>query len=243
MKALIWILLMSMTANAQTVVGEISRTGMIQKAVGVPSRTFTESHLESLCRTELRRRPRPNFISLHMYGANGAAPLPQPAHGRTYGYWRSIYDQARRSNEIAEMIAIGDNAVLRMRDANGNVTRRVLAGRDPLQIEVQGVHFEIVYFTFSVPKPYIFQSASIYVRTAAPLERVPSRELLSSLRPVFPDLGVSVHIRNDAWFINEPGYPFFNPFVEEQIPPSPENWKTPTLRCGYWTGSPSCFLE
>lgn len=244
MRVLCWIFLVAIAAKAETVLGELNRAGMREKSIKVDPGSFTENNVVRLCRVELRRKPRANVTILHVYGERGAAPLPQPVHGHTYEYWRGFYDsQSQLPNEIAEMVAIGKNAVLRMRDASGRVTRRVLAGRDPLLIGLQGTRFEIVHLAFSPARPYIFQRASVYVRTAEPLETAPGLELLGILRPVFPDLEVSVYIRNDAWFIHEAGYPFFNPLVEDEIPPSPDEYRTPTLRCGHWTGAPACFAR
>jgi hypothetical protein len=243
MKLCFIVLALGTLAKSDTILGELSRTGMREKSVEVDQGRFTINHVERLCRAELRRKPRVKVTILRIFGKTGGAPLPQPLHGRTYEYWRNIYDQTPRSNEIAEMIAIGSNSVLRMRHATGQVERRVLTGTDPLQIGMHGSHFEILYLTFTTARAYVLQAVSVYVTTTATLGTPVGLELLKILTPLFPDLEVSVNIRNDSWFINEPGYPFLNPFIEEKNPPSSRERKTPTLSCGYWTGSPSCILQ
>ncbi len=55
------------------------------------------------------------------------------------------------------MILIGDSAVLRMRDASGKVTRKVLTTKDPLIIPVENDQLEIVYIAFSPPGLYVQQ--------------------------------------------------------------------------------------
>jgi hypothetical protein len=231
--------------QADTVLGEVTRAGVSQKGVRVTSGSFREGYVVRLAQAELAKKSHPNFVRVDIYGDKGGAPLPKPPGDLTYGYWRRLYEAQRGlQNELAEMISIGTNAVLRMRDAGGKVSRRVLAGRDPLQLEVQGDRLEIVYFGFSAPGPYILQCVDVYIRTDASLRTEVGLELLGALRPIFPDLEVSVSLRNDAWFILEPSYPFYNPLIEDQQPPTEEEYrKNRTLRCGYWTGSASCRLR
>lgn len=242
MKLMVGILMLVAAANADTLLGELSRDGMRRKYIKTAGGSFTVSHVERLCRAELKRKPKPNFIMLHVYGETGGDPLPQPAHGRTYDYWRGIYDQTPKVNEIAEMIAIGSNAVVRMREASGRVVRRVLSGQDPLQIDVRGEQYEILHIGFTNPSPYILQRADVFIQTGAFLQKEMGLELLRILKPVFADIEVSVYIRNDPWFINASNYPFFNPLIGDRTPPSQEEYRaTPTLSCGYWTGLPTCL--
>jgi hypothetical protein len=212
--------------------------------VVVSKGTFDERNLERLARAELGKRPRRNFTQLVVYGDRGGAPLPKPAH-TTYDYWRGLYDSASRgTNQIAEMISIGGNAVLRIHDTSGKVIRRVLAGRDPLKLDVSGQAFEIVYLSFTAPSPYILQRIDVYLSTSGPLSEEAGLRLLQSLQPIFPDLEVALYIRNDSWFIYQPTYPFANPFSEDLNPPSVDEYsKTRTLRCGRWSGVTSCRTE
>lgn len=244
MRLTIWALVCVLLLRADVVLQELVRSGMKQKSVVVAPGTFSESYAEQLARAELAKKPRVNFTQLYVYGQKGGAPLPKFPH-ITYEHWRTLYDsQVSAPNELAEMISIGSDAVLRVRDGGGNVSRRVLAGKDPLQIEVQGYRFEIVYLAFSAPAPSVLQRVDIYIRTPAPLGSGAGMDLLRVLRPIFPDLDVTVYVRNDAWFIYEPSYPFLNPLIENSSPPGPEQYnKTQTLRCGNWSGSTSCRLQ
>ena len=142
------------------------------------------------------------------------------------------------------MISIGDNAVIRMRDASGTVSRKVLAGKDPLIIDVESDRFEIVYIAFSPPGRYVQQSINVYIQTDAPLRVDTGLDLLRRLDPIFPGFEVAVAARHDAWFIYEPSYPFFNPLTETLPPPvAAEYTKTQTLTCGDWTGAATCRLQ
>ena len=244
MKLTACLIALAMSSAGDTVLREVNRTGMRQKGITVSAGSFTEAHIDRLARAELATKPHVKFTQLYVYGGKGGAPLPKPSHV-TYDHWRGLYGSSAQSpNEIAEIISIGRDAVLRMRDGASKIRRRVLAGRDALQMEIQGDHFEILYFAFSTPGPYILQRADVYIRTDAPLKTETGLELLRSMQPVFPELEVSIFIRNDPWFIYEPTYPFVNPFIENQSPPSAEEYdKGRTLKCGRLSGSPSCRLQ
>ena len=244
MKSTVLLVSLAISCAGDTVLREVNRAGMRQKSVAMDAGSFTLAHVERFSRAELASKPRLNFIQLVMYGDKGGAPLPKPSH-LTYEHWRGLHDSLGRSpNEIAEMVAIGNDAVLRMREANGNIRRRVLTGKDPLRIEIDGAHFEIVYVAFTAPSASILQRADVYVKTESELKVEAGLGLLGKLQPVFPDLELFLAIRNDAWFIYEPSYPFSNPFVEERNPPTAEECaKTRTLKCGRWSGAASCRFQ
>src|ERR1700722_1461283 len=132
------ILLLVAALRGDDVVRELSRPGMQQKAIRVGQGPFTISHVEALARAELARKPRAHFTQLLIYGQKGGAPLPKPDHV-SYDYWRGQHDSLEKlPNEIAEMVSIGDNAVLRMHDSSGQVLRKVLSGEDPLRVDIGG---------------------------------------------------------------------------------------------------------
>ncbi len=238
------LLMFAMVCSGDTVLREVNRTGMRQKAIAVDAASFTEVHIERLARAELMAKPRVNFTQLSVYGEKGGPPLPKPSH-TTFDHWQRLFGSLMQSQyQIAEMVSIGSNAVLRIHDSSGTVRRRVLAGSDPLQMEVDGDRFEILYFAFTAPAAYIEQRVDIYIRTDASLKVERGLELLRRLRPIFPDLEVSILVRNDPWFIYEPTYPFVNPFVENAIPPTPQEYSSgATLKCGRTSGSPFCRLD
>jgi hypothetical protein len=244
MRAIFVLLTLAMIVDADTVLRELARTGMRQKAIDVAPESFSESYLERLSRKELARSPRSNFTQILFYGDRGGPPLPKASHD-SYEHWRGLYETlARTPNQIAEAISIGKDAVLRVCDGSGRLSRKVLAGRDPLQIDLGSDRFEIVYLAFTAPGSYILQRVDIYVRTTSPLNTETGLELLRKLQPIFPDLEVSLLVRNDAWFISEPSYPFVNPFVAAANPPTAEEYShSRTLRCGQRSGSPSCRFK
>ncbi len=152
MRSAVWLLVVTSAVYADKVFSDVSSPGMRKKAMSVPSASFNESCIERLARVEFAKKPRANFTWLRIYGDKGGAPLPKPPDGITHDYWHRLYDLAAKTpNEAAEMILIGDSAVLRMRDASGKVTRKVPTAKDPLIIPVENDQLEIVYIAFSPP--------------------------------------------------------------------------------------------
>lgn len=241
MRALGCLLLIAAALGADVVYRESVSAGVRLKSIGLTPGSFSEGYVERLALRELAGGPRSRFVKIDIYG-QGGTPLPIPPHV-SYESWRQMHDLARQTpNEVAEVISIEGNAVLRMRDATGSLTRRVLVGRDPLQREVLGQHVEVVYIVFSNGfRGDMARSVGVYALMPGPLTEQVGLELLGQLDRLFTGLQVSVVIRNDSWFIYSAGYPFLNPFVNDGVPPSDVEYdQTKTLVCGHWTGTSSC---
>jgi hypothetical protein len=231
-------------AGSETTLADVHTGGVRQVSIRLQHGTFGVSRLEQLSRAQLAGKRGKDFMEVWFYGDTGGAPLPQPDH-MDYDTWLRLHNEcARAGNEIGELVSIGRDAVLRVRDASGSVTREVLTGSDPLIFDTGGERYEVLYFAFSAPGPYILQKVDVFLKTTATLSRESGMKLLQRFTPVFPDLKVNVYVRNDPWFIFEPNYPFLNPFVEGAIPPTFDQYEQgKTLRCGSWPGPPSCTLQ
>ena len=214
------------------------------KAFDLRSTPFNERQVQAIARAELARAPRADFTHLWFYGPKETAPLPQPDHV-SYESWRRMYNLVSQStNEIAEVISIKGNAIMRMHKADGAVVNSILAGKNPLELPVGNDQYNIVYFAFGSAGRFAAQNVDIYIKTTAALDPSIGLILLRKLEPLFPALQVSVAIRRDAWFIFQPGYPFLNPFAEDLNPPTADEYKrTQILVCGHWTGSASCTIQ
>jgi hypothetical protein len=242
MRRLFLPLAFAMLLRADAVVSEGEVGGVKLKSVRVAPGHFNQSYLEHLGLAELAKS-RSSFLQLCVYGSAGGYPLPKPDHF-TFDHWRELYDAASTSkNEFAEVIAIGGNAVLRVHDGGGGVTRKVLAGRDPLQIDIANNRFEILNFSFGSTSPAVSRWVAVSVRTAAPLELESGEQLFQRLEPILANFLLTVSLRNDAWFIYDGGYPFYNPFVEYPAPPTADEYnKTRTLTCSR-ASRPLCVLR
>ena len=241
MKAITLICLITAGLHADSVLWNRSRDGAREVALVLSDGAFTQERLEQLARVELARTPRANFIRLTMVGAKGRLPLPK-ATTYSFAAWLRLYEPPG-PNEIAEMIANGDDAVLRVRDLTGKLTERVLSGRNPLTIAVGEEDFQIVHVSAGVAILY-GGDVRVFLRTARPLRVETGEALLEALQASFPNFGISVSAQNIPWFVNEGDYPISNPFAENGRPPTPEEYlRTKTLRCSYVSGLPACRIE
>jgi hypothetical protein len=207
--------------------------------VRVSEGSFALEHLEELARLELSRTPHVNLIRLTMMGAQGWYSVPTPDH---FGFqtWMNVYKSSNEPHEVAEMLAIRDNAVLRVRDRNGTVTEKILSGKNPLRIAVAGQDFQILYVFASLWRQ---EDIRFFIRTASPLRVDAGAELLRTLQLALPNRAIIANVQNDGLFIGSPGYPFLNPFVRIERPPTEQEYlRMKTLMCDN-TRMPPCEIH
>ena len=225
--------------RADTILEDKTHGDVRIKSLAVSGSSFNEKRLEQIARKELSTLPRAKIIRLLMFGDRSGAPLPKADH-MSYYDWRKVYEVISKTpTDIAEMLSIEDNAVLRVSRKNGTLKRTVLKGHDPLQIDIEGQNYEIAHLDLNV-----LPTVNIYLRTTAPLGVGPGRQLFRQLSALFGGFNILIAARNDAWFIFEPNYPFVNPFQPKTSVPTFEEYSgSPTLRCGLWSGSTQCELK
>ncbi len=203
-----------------------------RKFIRVSENDFSRKYLVRLARRALKGSSR-TFVQVLFFGEGGGPPLMKPSHV-DFDHWREMFEMVgSKSMQVAEAISVNGNAVLRIHQADGSVTRQVLSGRDPLTLTLGGQEFEIVYFGFSGPSRLGLQeSVFVFVCSHSPLDPAVGVDLFNKLEPLFPGLGVTVEIRNDAWFVYQQRYPFYNPFIEDRKVPSQREYeRSPTMRC------------
>jgi hypothetical protein len=215
------------------------RPGFLKRGI-VLGQSFDEEHISAFCQRTLDERSDLQFIQL-TFAPQYLRQRPKIDH-MTYADWKNWHDASAKSQgAVAELVAVKGDAVLRIRDARGRVTQKVLRGHDPLVFEVGGLTFHILYFAFSELSPALIQvnSAEVYVES----DRMPSAELGADIREhwrqLFPQFTTSLLFRQDLWFVYNPGFPFFYPFGEEGEPPSEQVYgRTHIMYC--MDSSPVC---
>ena len=236
MKTLSLLCLVTTLLYADTRVTDEERDGVRTVVITLSEGSFTLEHLEELSRLELSRAPRAALISLTMIGSRGGVPLPKPDH---FGFqtWMSIYNARNELNEIAEMTAIHEDAVLRVRERNGTATERILSGTNPLHISAGGQDFQILS---------VFESREdirFFISTAFPLRVDGGEELLRTLQVALPNTAITANVQNDGLFIDSAEYPFLNPFVRIDRPPTEDEYRRiKTLTCNN-TRTPRCEIH
>ena len=172
----------------------------------------------------------------------GGPPLPKPSH-YDFDQWCRMYEMAASEKaQVAEAISVAGNAVLRIRQADGSISRQVLSGEDPLKVTLPGNTFEIVHFDLTGPSRLGLQEAVfVFVRAHSSFDVTEGAALFKKLAPLFPGFGVAVEIRNDAWFVYQQRYPFYNPFNEDRSTPSQQEYeRSPTMKCTGSVDAPHC---
>jgi hypothetical protein len=177
-----------------------------------------------------------------MLGSKGRMPLPKAINYDLAG-WRPIYDMEGK-NEIAEMIANGNDAILRVRDLTGALTERVLSGRNPLNIAVGGESLKILDISTTVAISYGGEVRVFLSAESSPRIQI-GEAVIQALQPSFPNFLVSVSVQSrPAWFVSDGDYPFVNPFVVYERPPTPEEYREmKTLTCWHSARLPTCTLK
>lgn len=157
----------------------------------------------------------------------------------TYATWRGLYDKyGEPLLPMAEMVAIGDAAVLKVRYWDCKVYRKVLRGVDPLEIRIPGFRGEVLHVAYSlIPESLRDESNEriwlhFYVRTDMELGKVPGVAVVGHLQRLAGMRNVSVSMRNDIWFIESDSFPLVYRFAEQLVPPTEAQYRqSNTLHC------------
>ena len=142
---------------------------------------------------------------------------------------------------LADVVSIGENAVLEMRDPQHGVRRVVIAGNDPLHLSVKGEPADIIHIGYVpdfVRKPEFIPV--VFVKTTAKLDPAWGlllyRELTNRLRMDF-----ALAVRNDTWFLGACVFPVFWAYGEPgSMPTMEEYWRTQSMSCEKRGGTPQC---
>ena len=224
------LLILGASLAADTIISDEVRFGIKLKTVRLsPTTRFDLRELEHLSRIELSGAKKQRVAHSRFYGSKGGEPWPKLNH-ITESDWRELYERTRRlPNEIAELFAIDGNAVLRYRNATGQVEKRLLAGKDPLIQTIGGKTYEILYLTEWLGR--YEGTIRLFFRTAGPLSVEDGQEVLARMQNAFPKpLVVELYIRSDEWFVWGTFYPYSNPFITNGPPPIGQEYGK-TLYC------------
>jgi hypothetical protein len=154
----------------------------------------------------------------------------------------SYYDAARYHDDpdwrptVAEMLHIGESAILRVALPDGAIRSKVLLGSNPLEIRLPGIEAEIlwVYVGEYGPKPSVI-GIRVYVRLAGELSQDRAQRIAEKVWSRIPYRDVKVTVRTDEWFIESGGYPWVNPFLPPApLPPYEEFAKSERYFCSNW---------
>jgi hypothetical protein len=186
----------------------------------VGEEAFNLPRLAKIARTHLPVK-RGEWMRLTLFATEPSPFFLQQSSAESWAAWYKAWRSAASIRwRVAEMIAIGDDAVLRIR-AGRATSRVVVGGRDPLLIEVSGRRYEILHISGA-------KRTTVYMRGPQPF---PCDDLHRILRGRI-DSPVIVKVRSDPWFVADPGFPAFYWF-QSLAPPSKEGVESaPQSTCG-----------
>lgn len=240
---------------------EVRGPRLVRQAATVPRDSFAGS-LVTMAQTRLRTRANSTQESLHLtiYAADATVPLLPWQNVSLHRSYEAVREKALKKETVlpvAELVASGRDAVLRVRHLDGSVSRSVISGRDPLILPRGSTVAEVLHLEFRATRelfdramgakaggvvrlhsPIVQlltqseEAACIYVRLRPwPTELGEHREISLSIAGSLGIASASILFRPDAWFADD-NYPVPNPYLEWQQPPDLSGWaRIPQVFC------------
>lgn len=198
--------------NRATYDGVLDQSALMRWAEGVLDRFGQVRYLHAALVSEASSRC--------VYG-------PKPFH-LLFSEWLHVRRRCLDLNlSSAEVIRIGDASIIRMRV--GNERRSIVASnsRNPLQLGAYGsssaalAHITHIGYPRSIgiagdKRITLFAKSNAALPDLLKVARSAHAEALSR----FPFTGINLYVRRDDWFIDDPYYPFVNPFEETGAGPT-----------------------
>jgi hypothetical protein len=236
-RLLVAILAFRLLSPGQTATAPTETVPYYIKDVYLAEAEFTEGRITGLCRDVLKDL-HPGLGDVWFFTSEAA--VTDYRNGKlsdhiSYDTWRRSYDHLKDLRPVARMISISDSSILLFRGADGAVTRRVLSGKNPLDVTVDGG--KEVHLLDLAPTLRNYQSSeyriNVFAWTPEALTEDLGLRVIADLKPKLPFPEISLFVRNDPWFIDDTVFPAFPPFVPEFAPPAKAQYiVSPTLVCG-----------
>jgi len=156
-----------------------------------------------------------------------------------YDRWLRLYNEfGRNLFPMAEILAYGNNAVLRLRNGAGVCTEVVLSGDNFLRVKSGGMDFEILEIYFhplppsTEPSPGDEAMVTIFVRASAFPDESRAREFSLLMQSRFQQKRVTVAFRADAFFLTDGMFPIMYRFDSTATTPGRDAYqKSKTMYC------------
>jgi len=217
--------------------------GLLYRGVLVPSKQFSVSVVEEMSRKFLSASRKVTYKRLDIFTDRAdAGHAATGSSGFYYPDWyRWFAEYAKNPAPMAQVMAAGESAVLRIRDSSGRVSRRVLEGTDVFRFEVTGVSCDVVDLSSSASQEtdlFLLVKTSELLSPEAGEEVV--RTLMRVMRLPMPSR-MLVAMRADPWFVECRRLFILYKFEPPQRPPTEAEYRlSTTLHCGVHDGAISC---
>jgi hypothetical protein len=174
---------------------------------------------------------------------NSAVLFEMGVNDASYALWETLYsDYKDNIPPVAELLKMGRNAAMRLRDQEGRVWLKVLEGESPYDLHFCGRSFALAHLSINTG---IATNRSpdlhFFLTTDQAIDERIARCARGELQRLVSVPTVDVSIRNDAWFLLDPDYPVVLPFLKENRPPTKEEYEAAQeWSCGQYEGQVFC---
>jgi hypothetical protein len=165
---------------------------------------------------------------------------------KDYDWWLDLYNKfGRKLLPMAEISGFRADAVLRLRDRNGNCSETVLSGDNFPRASVGDVKFEILETLYrwlpphTKPRPGDDAMIDVYVRASSYPSVEQARTFSRLMQNRLQEKQIILMFRTDAFFIDDAFFPIMYRFDPAATPPTKEAYEhskimacEPEIRCG-----------
>jgi hypothetical protein len=157
--------------------------------------------------------------------------VQKATHTSYQSWYPEFVDQRALVGPAAELITVAGRATLRIQDRSRSVSSIVLGSGDALRFVADGQTFNLLDFSGRKLAPvekvapegeifeFYFYSASAFTKDSA---KTLTKKIMSELGLT----GVTVAVRSDAWFIEDPTFPIYYRFSPGGDPPTVEAYRS-----------------
>jgi hypothetical protein len=159
-----------------------------------------------------------------------------------YDLWRRRLEYALQiRGPLAELLVTDRGGLLRFRPAAvDKITRTVLWGSDPLQLE-PNPSVDILWVTFP-DRRRMGRHVQIYTRLEQDESEAALRSITAGVAKLIGVQEVLVTYRRDSWFIYSEAFPFFYPFIGVlTVPSEAAIIQSPTILCNFGSKGTACW--
>lgn len=232
-------------ANAQQV-WRVAGQETLDQATQISLSEFNERRLLDLCKAFIDANP--SYKVLRYFVVTDAKDAVERLRGPgvtdiEFPDWLRRYKlESPTPPPTAELIKVRDQAVVRLRFPNGEITQRVIGAGNPLQVSFRGETVKVLGISLTPPgrvmlKPYP-GGAHFFVQTSHPWTQMFVEDFEKLLRQKTELANVAISLEDGWWFAGEPTYPIYNRFMPYIDPPDFGEFKRHTrFYCDDLSGS------
>ena len=203
-----------------------------------------------------KRDPSIRIINVTLADATSSSILSQVGYREvTYELWRPLYDEyIKTDHPFGELVVLGDNAAMRVRDNRGQQSLKVLHGKNPYVLTACGEQLSLVNLAVSKSlrangQNQWYASVHLFLTTNGPVDERTAECALEEFHRLTSVGDILISLRRDPWFIRYSDFPIAPPFLTTVKPPTSEQFKEAPwsecflseekTHCQHWKGQPS----